>query len=61
MIMQTPEQLADWAYNRSGAEHGPLGKEERLMSMLELINKFHYHIIASDIQEACRKRAGLLM
>ncbi len=60
MLMQTPEQLADWAYNRSGAEHGHLGKEERLLSMLDFILKIHYHIIAPDIQDACKRRAGLI-
>jgi hypothetical protein len=59
--MQTPEQLADWARDKSFSEHGfSLGREERLMAMLDLIRQFHYHIIAPDIQAACRKKAGLV-
>ena len=59
--MRTPEQLADWARDKSLSEHGfSLGREERLMSMLDLIRQYHYHVIAPDIQEACQKKAGMV-
>lgn len=57
--MFTPEQLAIWA-NQKASQQGPYQiPEEKLFVMLEAIRQTHYHLIAPDIQEACRKQVGL--
>lgn len=57
--MLTPYELASWA-EETAIVHGlPYSfPEERVMVMLSLIEKYHYHIIAPDIRDACRKKAG---
>lgn len=58
--MLTPDELALWA-DESSTKHSPktLSPEERLLLMLQLIERYHYHIIAPDIREACHRKAGV--
>ena len=57
--MLTPEELAGWA-NDNAAQFAPFKiPEEKLMAMLELIRENFYYIIAPDIEDACRRKAGL--
>ena len=57
--MLSPQELADWAFEKSLAD-GPFRfPEERLFVMLDLVRHCHYHILAPDIEIACRDRAGV--
>jgi hypothetical protein len=57
--MLTPNELANWAYDRS-LESGQFSlPEERLFVMLDLVRRFHYHIISPDIEYALRSKAGV--
>jgi hypothetical protein len=57
-LFLSPEQLAEQADNHiiGNPAWKPL---EKLAAMLRYIERYHYHIVAVDIQEACRRRVGL--
>jgi hypothetical protein len=57
--MLTPQELAAWAFDKS-LESGQFSlPEERLFVMLDLVRRFHYHILSPDIECALRHKAGL--
>jgi hypothetical protein len=56
-LFLSPEQLADAAYQRMYT--GQSDKNFLYSDMIRYIEKYHYHIVAVDIQEACRRRIGL--
>ena len=57
--MLSPQELATWAYNKSLESGSFTIPEERLFVMLDLVRRYHYHILATDIELACRRKAGI--
>jgi len=57
----TPEELARWAEERARVQ-GPFSMpEEKLLVMLDFIRNIHYHIVSTEIQEACKRQIGFTM
>ena len=52
----TEDQLAAEAYGHTGFTLDAAG---RAMAMIEFVRQNYYHIVSPDIQEACRRQAGM--
>ena len=57
--MLSPQELATWAYNKSLESGSFTIPEERLFIMLDLVRRYHYHILSPDIEFALRDKAGV--
>ena len=57
--MLSPQELASWAHEKSAADGPFTVPEERLFVMIDLVRRYHYHVLSPDIELACRDRAGV--
>jgi hypothetical protein len=59
MFFHTAEQIALWAAEKASREGSYRIPEEKLFVMLELVRQNYYHVISPEIEDACRKTAGI--